>query len=249
MMTLIKKFAITAVASLAVAAGFPAPASASICASATSCSLTLTQTNSGLGGVTGNFGTVTLNLTGTTVSIAITMATGWDMKLTGFSGIVGFADSLGGGLSMTNLVTGPFVGAYSGSLSHATNDLHWDGFGFANNAVATTKVGSGGAKLEHTLSFDVTKAGLTDVNFLLNLFNPAGGDGAAYFVVDGVAPWLDNEGARMTGLVAVTGGGCENGEVGACGELVPEPGSLSLMLIGLLGLTALGFAVRPKANT
>ena len=68
---------------------------------------------------------------------------------------------------------------------------------------------------------------------LLNLFNPAGGDGPAYFVVDAFNANTSGPGAGNTGLLAVTSG---SGNVSG----VPEPSSYLGMLtgFGLLGWIA-----------
>jgi len=58
-----------------------------------------------------------------------------------------------------------------------------------------------------------------DVNQLLNLANPAGGDGPAYFIVDAIDRNTSGPGAGNTGLLAVSGGETPN---------VPEPASLAL---------------------
>ena len=73
---------------------------------------------------------------------------------------------------------------------------------------------------------------LIDVNALLNLFNPAGGDGPAYFVVDAFNSNTSGPGAGKTGLLSVTGSGDPPG--------VPEPSTYIGMLtgLGLLGWVA-----------
>ena len=194
--------------------------SAGICPSTTSCILTLDQGNGGSGFGSGNFGTVDLELAGNTVTVSVSLASGFKLIGTGFPGAVGFADSLGGGLTIGNF-SNP---NYSGSLSHATNDLHWDGFGFSNDAAATTAPGSGGSTVS-ALSFTVNKGtSLTDVNQLVNLFNPAGGDGAAVFVVDAFNSNTTGAGAGNTGLIR------------AIGTAVPEPSSYLALLAAAFGL-------------
>jgi hypothetical protein len=202
-----------------------APASAALCASTTSCTLNFTQGNTGSGFGTGNFGTLGLSRSGSTVTVTIDLAANFFVIGTGFPGAVGFSDSLGGGLTMAG-----FPANYSGFLSHATSDLHFDGFGFFNNAGATTAPSAGSANALNVISFTVTGAGLNDVNQLLNLANPAGGDGLAYFVVDAINRNTSGAGAGNTGLLAVTGGG--GGE-----HDVPEPKTLALLGLGLFSLT------------
>src|SRR5215467_277822 len=156
------------------------PASADICASTTSCIVNLTQGNGGSGFGTGNFGTVDLERAGSTVTITIDLAPGFFLIGTGFPGSFGFVDSLGGGLTIGNFSSA----AYSGSISDATHDQHFDGFGFVNDVGATTGPSAGSVSRQNVVSFDVSKgSSITDVNQLINLANPAGGDGPAYFIV------------------------------------------------------------------
>jgi PEP-CTERM motif-containing protein len=209
---------------------------ATICASATDCTLTLSQGNSGSGFGTGDFGTVhlTLNTTTDVATIDVTLATGFTVVNTGFPGSFGFADSLGGGLTIGNFSSA----LYSGAASDATNDLHFDGFGFSNDAAATTGPHAGNGLSE--VSFTVSKgASLTDVNDLLNLFSPAGGDGPAYFVVDAFNSNTSGPGAGNTGLLSVSGPGNQ--------PSVPEPGTYVMMTVGL-GLVGLAKLRRSKAT-
>ena len=200
------------------------PASADLCASTTSCIVNLTQGNSSSGFGAGNFGTVDLERSGSTVTVTIDLAPGFFIIKTGFPGVAGFADSLGGGLTINNFSSA----AYSGFLSDATNDLHFDGFGFSNDAAGTTGPHAGDASAVNVLSFDVSKAGLNDVEQLLNLFNPAGGDGPAAFVVDAINRNTSGPGAGATGLISGTGTTTQ----------VPEPASLTLLGSALI---AMGF--------
>ena len=201
------------------------PALADLCASTTNCTLTFTQGNAGSGFGSGNFGTLNLALSGNTVTVTIDLANNFFLIDTGFPGAVGFSDSLGGGLTIGNFSSA----AYSGSASHATSDLHFDGFGFFNDAAATTAPSAGSASAVNVLSFTVSRAGLNDVEQLLNLANPAGGDGQAYFVADVINRNTGGPGAGSTGLIAITGGGPPNE--------TPEPQTLALIGLGLLGLT------------
>jgi len=200
-----------------------------ICASDTDCLLTLSQGNSSSGFGTGDFGTVhlTLNTTTEVAVVDVTLTSGFTIVGTGFPGSFGFADSLGGGFTIGNFSSA----LYSGATSDATNDLHFDGFGFSNDAAATTAphAGSGLNEVSFTLSKGTS---LTDVNDLLNLFNPAGGDGPAYFVVDAFNSNTSGAGAGNTGLLSVTGSGDPSG--------VPEPSTYEGMLtgLGLLGWIA-----------
>src|SRR5206468_1469330 len=99
-----------------------APASADLCASTTNCTLNFTQGNAGSGFGSGSFGTLNLSLSGSTVTVTIDLANGFFVVNTGFPGSAGFSDSLGGGLTIGNFSSA----AYSGSISDATSDLHFD---------------------------------------------------------------------------------------------------------------------------
>src|SRR5690348_13112354 len=112
----------------------PNSAFAGLCASTTDCTLTLATGNGGSGFGTGNFGTVHLGLNTAThvATVTVDLAANFFIIDTGFPGSFGFVDSLGGGLTIDNFSSA----AYSGSISHATNDQHFDGFGFVNDVGA-----------------------------------------------------------------------------------------------------------------
>src|SRR5579864_5142546 len=117
---------------------------ASICSNTTDCLLTLSQGNAGSGFGSGDFGTVEISLNTTTdvATVDVKLASGFQIINTGFPGSFGFADNLGGGLTIGNFSSA----LYSGAISAATNVEHFDGFGYANNAAATTGPHAGDRK-------------------------------------------------------------------------------------------------------
>jgi hypothetical protein len=208
-----------------MASALPSPALAGLCASSTDCTLTLDTGNTGSGFGIGNFGTVHLSLDTIThvATVTVDLADGFYIINTGFPGSFGFVDTLGGGLTIGNFSSA----AYSGSISHATNDQHFDGFGFVNDVGATTGPSAGSASAQNVVSFAVSKgASLTDVNQLVNLANPEGGDGPAYFIVDAINRNTSGPGAGLTGLLAASG---------TTTQYVPEPTSLALFSTALVG--------------
>ena len=224
-----KKYVFTL--SMLVMLAFASSLSAGICASTTDCTLHFTQGNTSSGFGTADFGTLRLQLDTTThvATLTVDLSSGFFSIDTGFPGAFGFADSLGGGLTGGGLPSG-----YSGFLSHATNDLHFDGFGFANNAAATSAPAAGDAAALNVVSFTVSKSTLTDVNQLLNLFSPAGGDGAVYFVADVINRNTSGPGAGLTGLIGITGSD----------PVVPEPTTYLGLLIP--GLAAMAFVAERR---
>src|SRR4029077_7749428 len=148
------------------------PAHAGFCPSTTSCTLQLNENNGFTSGT--NFGTVSLNLTGNTVTIDVSLTSAYRIITTGFPGAFGFSSTtLGGatlgGLSIDHFKTGGVAtNLYSGKKSDTTNDLHFDGFGYTNNAAGT----SGPARKFslQEVSFTVSKgSSITDVNQLVKL--------------------------------------------------------------------------------
>ena len=195
------------------------PARAGLCSSATSCTLVFSEGNNSSGFGAGNFGTVNLELSGAAVTISVDLVDGFQLVDTGFPGSIGFVDSLSGGLS----IGGFSSSLYSGYLSDSSNDLHFDGFGYSNDAGATSGPHPGNGL--NALSFTVGGSGLADVNELLNPFGGPAGQGPVYFVADVYNANATGPGAGNSGLIAVTGALVP----------VPEPGSLAVFGAALIG--------------
>jgi len=175
--------------------------------------LELTQANSSSGFGTGDFGTVHMVDNGiNTVTVTVSLNSGWDIIKTGFPGSFAFSDTLSGTPTIGNFSSS----LYSGGQADTTQDQHFDGFGYFSDAAATTGPHNG-AGLQ-TVTFTVTQTGLNNVNDLLTLSATPAGDGQVYFAVD--AGKIDGN----TGLLGVTG---------TVVTTVPEPGSYALIFAGL----------------
>jgi hypothetical protein len=207
----------------------PGRAVAGFCSS-TSCNLALTSSNF-IG--TGAFGTVNLTLSSSVVTVDVNLASGYRIVNTGFPGAVGFADNIGGGLTIGNFKTSDApTSLYSGHQSLptgcTTKDCHWNGFGYANNAAATN--GPKPPDSLQELSFTVSKGtSITSVRQLLQHFNTQPNKVPAYFVVDGCAWDPKKLTCSGTGLFAVT-------RIPGFPVSAPEPASLAILAAGLLAL-------------
>ena len=215
-----------------------APASAGLCTDTTSCTVTLGETNTGFSSTntvqTGDFGTVQLTLDSTThvATVDVALASGFQIINTGFPGSFGFVDSLGGGLTIGNFSSS----LYSNAVSSATTNQHFDGFGYSNNAAATSgpHANSGLQNVSFTVS-DGTS--LTDVNQLLNAFSTPGDAGATFFVVDA---FDSNSGGNLGGRTGLLG-------VSGTPTVVPEPRGSVFACLGVFALA--GWLVRRRNHT
>jgi len=206
------------------------PASAGLCASTTDCTLELYQTNSAFSSngaaQYGNFGTVELTLNKVTdvVTVDVDLASGFQI----INGGIGFADSLGGGLTIGNfkyldLFPTPF---YHGAVSDSTNDQNFGAFGHSNDVAATQGLHAGSWLATNELSFTVSDGSkLTDVSQLVNAFTPGSG-GTAFFVVNAFDSNSGGLLGRRSGLLAVTG----------ATNVVPEPRGLVFVLLPVFSL-------------
>jgi hypothetical protein len=206
-----KKFVVVAFATLALA--FVA-----IPASATSITYTLTSDHCSGGCGTSPFGTITLNDSGSTgdVLVTVSLLNGARFVDTGFAGAFGF-----------NLVGDPTIavtGLPSGfGLSSTTaGDLHFDGLGFFDYAIT----GPGpSTPFSGTLSFHVLATGLTVASFADLSTLPA--DDQAFFVADILGA---NGNTGPVGALLPCTTNCPTQQLNEA----PEPGALILLASGLL---------------
>jgi hypothetical protein len=195
----------------------------------TDCTYTFDEHNSGFTGITsgGPYGTVELKLVAGVVDVTLNMMPNYNLIVTGFPGTFGYNDTLNDGTP----TAGNFSNAaYSGTANNGgvdpANDLHFDGFGFFDDAAATTGPTPGDAGKTNLLTFTISRnGGFTSVQQLVEQ-TTGGGDGNAYFVADVFDKACGaNGGTGCTGLVGVSDGG---GNV----QSVPEPTAYTALLAG-----------------
>lgn len=178
-------------------------------------------------GISGTVGTITLSSIAGGVEIAVTMNSGFSLKLqdgndVGFNSNTPIIQSNIQNLSFT-VGSGLYAGIYSGATNLGSGNM--DGFGAFDNTLTQLNCASGPPTCPpptsaDSLVFDVIKAGLTLAN--LEVANDNGAMFAVHFCTE------------SGGLCGPSTGFATNG-----GVTVPEPGTLSLFGAGLVGVGTL----------
>jgi len=182
-----------------------------------------------LGGLT-SAGTVTVTETATGLNFSVTLATGFTIINTGFDGSFGFNLNPDQVVTYSNLTAG--FTPVGGNPVGAQNLTQWDGFGSWEYAVLRNVQGGGNGL--PSLSFDLTGTSL------LTLASLQRGSGCGdcslqpFFVVD-----VRSGTTGLTGLVDASVGTAPSP------QKIPEPQSLALLGIGLIGA---GFIRRRRAS-
>ena len=198
---------------------------ASTCASTTDCAFTFDIHNTSFGGITssGPYGTVEFTLSGTSILVDIDMLSNYVLVDTGFPGSFGYNATVG------SITAGSFSSsAYSGSANNGGNeaaDLHFDGFGYFDDAAATSGPHPGSSSTTNELDFTLTRTGgFSSVQQLIEV-PTGGGDGSPYFVADVFDKACGaSGGSACTGLVGVSN----------LTSATPEPNAISLVSVGVL---------------
>ena len=232
---------IFALSALAVPGAF-----ASNCNSTTDCIFTFDIHNAGFSGVTlpGPFGTVEFVLNGGNIDVTLKMNPDLVLIGTGFPATFGFNDDL----ELGDITAGSFSNVnYSGSTNNggvdttggSGSDLHFDGFGYFDDAAATTAPSAGSSNAISTLTFVLSRTGGHTFSSVQQLIETpsGGGDGSPYFVADVFDKACGaNGGTACTGLVGVSN----------LTSPVPEPSSYAFLGTGLLAML---FLIRRKRTS
>ena len=213
-------------------------AKASVCSDANDCLFTFDIHNSGpttFGG--GPYGTLELQLVGSTIKATIDLADGFGLINTGFpnGSATSYAFGFNDNLADATVSYGTFnPNTYSGGTANQ-GTFQFDGFGDFDRAAATTSLANtAGANV---LSFVMTRAG--GFNSVQNLVGA--NNNGIYFVADVFYNGTNTPGtgcpaqSSCTGLIGVSG----------AGTVTPEP--VSSVLIGT-GLCSLFFLRRRSSK-
>ena len=209
----------------AIVLGLAPSTFASTCSSTTDCIFTFDIHNTSFSGITssGPYGTVEFTLSGSSILVDIDMLSNYVLIDTGFPGSFGYNATVGG------ITAGSFSSsAYSGSADNTgdeTMDLHFDGFGYFDDAAATTGPHPGDSTTTNTLDFTLTRTGgFTSIQQLIET-PTGGGDGSPYFVADVFDKACGaGGGTACTGLVGVS----------TLTSPVPEPSGVPFVTVGVL---------------
>jgi hypothetical protein len=209
--------------------------SAAVCTSTTDCTFTFDEHNAGFSGITsgGPYGTIELQLVGNTITAHLNMNSNWVLIDTGFPGTFGYNDTVHDTAPFPATSSDPLVyfgSANDGGTDTTGSDLHFDGFGYFDDAAATSGPHPGDTTTVHDLTFTISRTGgFSSVQQLIETPS-GGGDGSAYFVADVFDKACGaNGGTGCTGLVGVSN----------LTSPVPEPTSYVALLMVSFGAIVL----------
>lgn len=150
-------------------------ANASVCTT-TDCTYTFDTTAVGAFGA-GPYGTVELTLNGSAIDFTLDLAAGFILIDTGTHEAFTFNDTLGGGVTVSNL-------SDSTNYSQGTGPFNNPGFStFTDGLISTTCTSGGSSGCANSLTFEVTRTGgFSNVQQLVALSTGSGT--AAYFSAD-----------------------------------------------------------------